>query len=359
MRVRFPQAPFFPVDVKTELCVTSLPIPEKAGDSSAALPETVAAETFLGVVFRRTRYAIAVVFSGWLFCTLGWKMAAPPPEWGSFSLLAWSTSGVVMATLTLTALLLLATAVSTLLVHPDTPHMGLCCALVGLGGLSIRGGTSYMLIRHAELTVTYREVSQRLAVECVQWGVIFLVAEMLARGLHDRFFANTSWLNRTGVDLAAAADRMGPGGGAGSPAGIAGSVSKTIGTAGLPKALGIPLAMILSMLLASWFLYCFLQTPNKGQVMFGCFGAFLLSTLLTYYAFPRVAALAMLLAAPATGAVGYLWSANYMPKYPGHAGMFFGNALPIDYVCAGIPGAIFGYYLALHWDLHSRATESA
>jgi hypothetical protein len=249
--------------------------------------------------------------------------------------------------------------VSTLLVHPDTPHMGLCCALVGLGGLSIRGGTSYMLIRHAELTGTYREVFEHLAVECVQWGIIFLVAEVLARGLHDRFFANTSWLNRTGVDLAATAERMAGTAEAASPPGIAGSLSKSIGTAGLPKAVAIPLAMIASVLLASACLYCFLQTPTKGQVLFGCFAAFFLSTLLTYYAFPRVAALALFLAVPVTGAVGYMLSANHLPKYPGHAGLVFGNALPIDYICAGIPGAIFGYYLALHWDLHSRATESA
>ena len=66
-------------------------------------------------------------------------MAAPAAEYAGVSLLVWGNHGVVTA-LVLTLILLAATAISALLVHPDNPHMGLFCALLGMAGLSIRGG---------------------------------------------------------------------------------------------------------------------------------------------------------------------------------------------------------------------------
>src|SRR5512133_2715686 len=69
-----------------ELHVTA--VPEPAAESGVVKAEH-AAESFMGVVFRRTRYAVAIVLSGWLFCTLGWMFAAPPADWGGVSLLVW------------------------------------------------------------------------------------------------------------------------------------------------------------------------------------------------------------------------------------------------------------------------------
>ena len=43
--------------------------------------------------------------------------------------------------------------------------------------------------------------------------------------------------------------------------------------------------------------------------------------------------------------------------YPGEASSFAMRALPIDYVAAGVPGAILGYYGGFRWALHSQETE--
>ena len=99
-------------------------------------------ETSWDVTYRRARYACAIAVSVLLFWIVGWKLAAPPADWGGVSLLAWGDSGLV-ASVGLTLLLLGATTLCSLLVHPDSPHMGLFCALIGLAGLSIRGGPAH------------------------------------------------------------------------------------------------------------------------------------------------------------------------------------------------------------------------
>jgi len=262
-----------------------------------------------------------------------------------------------VAGLVLAGLLVIATGISALLVHPDTPHMGLCCALMGMAGLSIRGGTIYMLIRHAELRElgggeTYARDFRMMAIEAILWGIVLVVAERFARALHDRFFANVRWLTRTGVDLAKGPPKS-------ETLGTAIWVAKRVGTLNLPRVAAMVLAFVVNAVLGALVLFLVLQAQSKGQALFGCFAAFFVSTLLVYYAFPRVPAAALFLSVPAAAAAGYWLTAGYAIVYPGHAGLYFGNALPIDYMSAGVPGAIFGYYLALHWDLHSRVAENA
>jgi hypothetical protein len=66
-----------------------------------------------------------------------------------------------------------------------------------------------------------------------------------------------------------------------------------------------------------------------------------------------------MLAVPLTAACGYLYGMNMQGLYPGEPGFFMARALPIDYISAGIPGAILGYYAGFRWSLHTPPeTES-
>jgi hypothetical protein len=318
---------------------------------AAAVQPALAPESFLAVVFRRTRYTIAVILSAVLFCTLGWQLAAPPPEWAGVSLVAWHNHGI-FAALALAIMLLVATAVCSLLVHPDSPHMGLACALLGMAGLSIRGGTIYMLVRFAQQPGgSFAVIAQGLAVECVEWALILLIVESAGRMIHDRFFANTHWIMRTGPELGAALVSNTQEGAV--IMGVALAVSKFCGTRNLPRRIATPLAMLASGALACLLLYVLMQTQHKGQVLMACLAAFFLSTLLAYLVFPRVPIVALLLTVPLTAAAAYIYGSHAAASYPGHISFFALRALPIDYVTAGVPGAVFGYYAGFRWALHS------
>jgi hypothetical protein len=314
-------------------------------------------ETFWGIFLRRVRYTAAIVISGFLFWYIGWHLVAPPPEMSGISLIFWTNSSGLFVALGLVVLIMVVTAICTLLVHPDSPHMGLFCALAGLGALSIRGGTSNLLIAMAQVggADKYANCCLGLAVECVQWAILFLIAEMFARTLHDRFFANIHWLTRSGpghtteVLSKFAATR--------AALGVSLAVSQALKTTTMRRRIASPLAIAGSGLIAYILLYVVLQSPMKGQVFFACFVAFFGSTALAFLAFPRVPAIAFFLAVPLTAAVGYFLGRNDLGMYPGYGGAFITRALPIDFIAAGIPGAILGYYYAVHWSLHSDDTS--
>ena len=318
---------------------------------------SAAPESFWGIVFRRTRYVFAIAVSAFLFWHIGWRLVAPPAERSGIALLIWPNAGGVLVAVGLVVLLMIVSAICTLLVHPDSPHMGLFCALVGLASLSIRGGTSGMLVRFAQGDLSsknldhYATVSVLLAVECVQWAILVLIAEMFVRMLHDRFFANTHWLSRSGPGVTDQAIRKF--GATRSALGVSLAVSQFIGTAKFRRRIASPLAFLTSGVIAYVLLYVLLQSDQKGQVFFACYLAFFLSTLLTYVAFPRVPAVVFFLTVPVTAAVAYFLGRHDMGMYPGSGGAFVTRALPIDFIATGIPGAILGYYAGIQWSLHS------
>jgi len=269
------------------------------------------------------------------------------------SLLVWSSGGGLFASLGLVVLLMVVSLVCTLLVHPDSPHMGLFCALAGMMALSVRGGTSHMLMEYAQQRgpAGYANTSTVLAMECIQWAILFWIAEMFVRLLHDRFFTNIHWLSRSGPGLTEEA--LGKFATSRTAVGVSLAVSQFLGTTTLRRRIASPLAIIASGLIAFLMLYILLQSQLKGQVFFACYVAFFVSTLLAYVAFPRVPALAFFLAVPLTAAAGYFAGRNDTGIFPGYGGLFITRALPIDFIAAGIPGAILGYYAALRWSLHS------
>jgi hypothetical protein len=215
-----------------------------------------------------------------------------------------------------------------------------------------------MLVRFAQQPGgSFAAIAQVLALECVEWTLILLIVETAGRLLHDRFFANTHWIMRTGPELGASLLNSTPEGAA--VMGVALAVSKFCGTKNLPRRIAAPLAMLASGALAFLMLYVLMQTQHKGQVLMACFAAFFFSTLLAYLVFPRVAILAFLLAVPLTAAAAYLYGMHAAARYPGHISFFALRALPIDYFTAGVPGAIFGYYAGFRWALHSAEDHGA
>ena len=316
--------------------------------TSADAPSFDDPETFLGVVWRRTRYVVAIVLSAILFTWLGWKVAAPPPDWGGVSLAAWQSQSYLSAFL-LALILLAATAISSLIVHPDSPHMGLFCSLLGMAALSIRGGTVHMLMVYAQDAGATQHLAEAMAFECVEWGCVILLADAFARLLHDRLLANHHWVLRANPILGHKIAKTD----LGVAAGFSKTVSHILHTDRIKGFIRIPLAMAWSGALAFLFLYVFMQSQLKGQVLMACFVAFLISTLCTYAAFPTVPFWSLILAVPLTGAVAFLVGRNAVPVYPGHAPFFAMRALPIDYMTAGVPGAILGLYWGLAWSLGS------
>jgi hypothetical protein len=315
-------------------------------------------ESFWSILVRRSRYLIAIAVSAIIFSFVAWPFIAPPPAMAGVSLLAWSMSTGLIGALVIALLLIIVGTICTILVHPDAPHMGLFCALAGMAVLSIRGGNSHMLIQYGQMTNTWSNRSILLAVECVQWAILIVVVETVVRLAHDRFFANTHWMLRTGVEAAHQHATDWSEGNA-KPMGVSLTVSQALGTKNLNRLLSAPLGMLYSGIVAYLLLYATLQSQQKDQVLFACFIAFFFSTGNAYLAFPRASVLAFALAAPLTAAVGYyLGSTHPAFIYPGQGGYFISRALPIDFIVAGIPGAILGYYAAFRWSLTSHEPKA-
>lgn len=308
-----------------------------------------AAETFLGVVWRRARYVLAIALSAVVFSWLGWSIAAPHPDWAGFSLVIWQSQSILSALL-LALLLLGVTAVCSLIVHPDNPHMGLFCSLAGMAALSIRGGSVHLLMVYGQIHGNLKHLSDCMALECLEWGGVILLADLFARMLHDKLLTNDQWLLRTEQEMGRrikAKERVG------SAAGVSKMLSHFFHTDRITGAVRIPLAMVWLGVIAFGLLYVLMQSQLKGQVLMACFVAFYAATICTYFAFPTVPFWAPILAVPLTGAVCYLVGRDAVPVYPGHAPYFAMRALPIDYLTAGVPGAILGLYYSLGWALNS------
>jgi hypothetical protein len=303
-----------------------------------------AGESFLAVTWRRTRYVVAVALSAVLFSWLGWSFARPPAEWSGVSLMAWPGQGLISAFI-LMGILLLATAICSLIVHPDSPHMGLFCSLLGMAGLSIRGGTVHMLMVYGQTTGKMPAVADALAWECVVWGCVIVLADLFARWVHDKWLANDHWLLRATPERAQKFARTD----LGKAAGFSKTMSAWLHTDRITGPLRIPLAMVCSGAIAYLLLNVLMQSELKGQVLMACFVAFLVSTVCAYAAFPTTPFWAFVLAVPLTGAVMYLVGRNVVPRYPGHAAFFAMRALPIDYLTVGVAGAILGWYKGLEW----------
>ena len=116
--------------------------------------------------------------------------------------------------------------------------------------------------------------------------------------LHDRLLSNHQWLLRNEPEMG---KRMEAKSRLGHAVGSSKTISQSLGTGRIAGPVRIPLAMILSGLLAFGFMFVLMQSQLKGQVLMACFVAFLGSTICAYYAFPTAPFWSFILAVPLTG----------------------------------------------------------
>lgn len=327
----------------------------------ASTARVVEPETMFSVTLRRTKYAVTVFLVGSLFLMF-WRhvllamvgITGPGP-------LAFGLIVGLQPLLALAALLAISVMVGVLLTHPDTPHTGIFCAFMGLIALSIRAGAidfPLHLTWFSEgqvLLGTSKSLFQRLAMECGLYAVLAGAANVVGTHLHRRFFNNAAWLQRLGshretADVIAANDQLR------APVVEAALTNPRANEASeyWISAFG---ALAITGGLAAAIMMLLLRNSAKGQALFACFAAFAGGAFLAQQFFPKTPAWAVWMAAPLAGAAIFL-IANADPRFPGHVLLAPARALPLDYLSAGVPGAIVGYYSSLKWQIHQMVHES-
>ena len=316
------------------------------------------AETLAAVVWRRVRYVLAMLVSGSLLLHLASAAVAPPPPLAGPSLLLWSSQGLAGAALNaliVLGVLLAASAVAMLLIHPEAPHTAMFCSFLVLGYLAAAGGggggTIGLVLREYQEHHQVGTLYQSLALECALWAAIFMLTERALLWLHARGgLRNTHWMTRHGITLGQIqADELLA---LQLPAEQRSTASRRPRLAQLAEDLG---ALVTASAVILVVLSILLQSQEKGQTLFAAFVAGMAGALVAGKPFPRASVWPVCLAVPLAAGVGYLWVAqggSGVVAYPGFARLPLGRALPIDVIALGIPGAILGAHTAIRMHLH-------
>ena len=336
--------------VRREKFVSQLPVTPALAVSDSELAEmAIHPESFWGVVVRRSRYVVAIAASAAVMLYVARPLVSPPPELAGLSLVAWPGHGGIVGAAVLTGVLVACILLSMILCHPDSPHIGIYCALLGLGALAIRGGNIHLMVYSGQTSGRLAAIHKLLALECVQWAVIIIVCEVAIRLFYERLFSNLRWLDRSGLSRESV-EKMGHKVG-GSVGGFAVSLwllalTRKSGDKKPNQIIQNVIAILATVIVASGVLYVFMQSQNKGQVLFALYVSFALGGGLGRAAAPHCDLWALMLAVPLTAALGYLSASTHM-QFPGESASILSRALPVDYICAGVPAVIFGYYTAL------------
>ena len=332
-------------------------LPQGAVPADSATEESTptgpVTESFGAIVLRRTRYAVAIAICAYIFYSLGWALVAPtqPPCFATASLWLGAPAAGLMASVGMLVLLLGCIVLSMALTHPDVPHIGLYCAGLGLAALSIRGGSIRLVASQAQVQGQTATFFTHLAVEAGLWLLIVLMAEAVSLWLFSRVFKNLVWLQRHGSspetpEILQKHDPVNP------------LVDITLGKADTPRdwtaCLG---ALAATVLIGGALLTIMLRTELKGQVLFACFVSFGIAAFAAQQIFPRTATWAIWAGVPLTALIGFAMAGHSAFPYPGHVGLALSRGLPMDYVAAGIPGAVLGYYTGLRWQIHQIIHE--
>jgi hypothetical protein len=317
-------------------------------------------DRFLPVTLRRGRFVAAILLSGLLFWYVGWMVAGPAAPHRTFTLLGWGASPI-MPGLGLLILLIVAAVASMAITHPDTPHAGLFCALLGMGALAIRGGTIYPLLRAAgDDAPGVRQIFMILMQECAFWAAILFVAELVTNWAYRAFFNNTVWIERINPDeyrpgTEAYIQKHRPRGYIGLTLAALKELSgkeepapsrKKPPAKPMNRSVAGFLALALACVVALLLLPVFMQSQGKTQVLFAAFLVFVIAGFVAGNVFAQSNVWPIILCVPLTMAIGY-WRATGKLDYPGFSATGMGRALPVDYVVAGVPGALVGYYASL------------
>lgn len=330
-------------------------IPEPVGNtgdtgSRGAVPTGGDIEPMAAGVIRRVRYAVAIVVSAVIFLYVVWAFTAPPAQYSGITFFGWPMGNSLVAAAAILVGLVATTTLATVITHPDAPHTGIFCAFLSMATMAYKSGTIYLLLRHAEQPAAIGTVYQHLALECLVWAVILVAVEGCNRWLYLRFFHNTSWLLRSGDPKAIIfGAQLVPGGTI-----IAHMALKSAQESKhkLPPIVANIGAFVLSGVVAALILPVFMQSQLPGQTVFAAFVAFGISSALANLAFPDSSSWPLLLAVPATAAFGYLYAPTTLrwageAYVPSHYFSALARTLPMNYIAAGVPGAIFGFYSML------------
>lgn len=307
--------------------------------------------TFSYNALRQVRYVLAMVAAGLLFNWIGDHLLASPWTQGAW-IAAWGPAGSLEAELVMLSALLVAIFLGMLITWPDAPHSGLFTAAVGLCILGIKWGpiTNLLLLQSPGGLPRMYQVLQW---QCVFWIVFVLAGEAISRIFYRLIFRNRLWIHLAGLDglplpemqvhglimpftaSAIQVDRVNRGG-------MAKSVLTNAG------------GLVITGAVASLLLMILLRSQFVGQVFFASFVAFGAGAFAAGAVFPEVSPWAIWPAIPATVAVLYFFSMHSVPRYPGQAALPMAGGLPIDYVGAGLAGAVLGYYTLMRMHLRRQ-----
>lgn len=326
--------------------------------NTAAVTRREVAETFWHVFFRRSRYVAAVIVSGLAFHFLSMGLAIPPAQYSGVSLLAWGQSPAVIA-MTLASLCVLASlsvVLSMAITHPDSPHAGMYCGLLGMSIVAIRGGTTTLMLSVFQTEGREAALYKQLGVESLLLIVVVLAVYVTTKCVYGRYFANATWARRLVHTDGQFAELVKP------SVLPEGTLPVKDGKKSSPAdrvmvSLG---AVAVTMLVGSLMIFVVVQSQAKGQVLFGAYVAFLIAAGAAYTAFPKASYLAYWLAVPLTVALGYFLARSQGEfAIPGHASSAVGRGVPLDYIAAGVPGAIHGVYIAMKWRISTTLHEKS
>ncbi|NNM88688.1 MAG: hypothetical protein HKL95_09230 [Phycisphaerae bacterium] len=331
--------------------VNSDQVPAGAADALAGDRLQHWAGSFSYNALRQVRYVLAMVAAGLLFNWIGDHLLASPWQQGAW-IAAWGPAGSLEAELVMLMALVVAVFMGMLITWPDTPHSGLLTTAVGLCILGLKWGpmTNLLLLQSPGALPRMYHVLQW---QCVFWVVFVLAGEAISRMFYRLIFRNRLWIHLAGLDglplpemqleglmmpltaSAIQADRVNRGG-------IAKSVLVNLG------------GLVITAAVASLVLMILLRSQFVGQVLFAGFVAFGTGAFAAGAVFPEVSPWAIWPGIPVTAAVLYFFSMHSVPRYPGQAGVLMAGALPIDYVGAGLAGAVLGYYTVLRMHLRRQ-----
>jgi hypothetical protein len=314
-------------------------------------------ESFVSIVARRTRYVLAIAICAYLYYTIGWRLvsATQTPGLATAALFQGSIVGGVIAAIGLLVLLLVGMAIGEALAHPDVPHMGLYCACLGLAALVIRGGSIQLMAREAQVNNHTGALFAGFAMESVVWLVILLALDAASLWIFSRFFNNVKWLKRFGSSPNTP-DVL-----------LAHPIYNTLIDISLPTvqktaAKHNPLfsslgALAVTSIVGTALLFVFARTELIGQTLFACIISFGVAGFAAQRFFPRAGTWAVWAGVCTAAVAAFLIAGQFAFPFPGHIGFPPARCLPMDYVAAGIPGAILGYYSGLRWRIHSLVHE--
>jgi len=269
--------------------------------------------------------------SAGLFHSVGWMIARPVDPFGAVSLLG--TASPIIALAELCGLAAVVAGLAAVALRGRLPHAGLFAVAVGLAVMAARGSSADYMVRFPPAGTSRSAVFTLLAAEAVAWAVVIAVGVATAR-LVD------TWLGVDTPDAPRAAQEPG-----------AHRKRKQMSSGGVGNGLlCLLLCTVCAALLIRTIGGTLVTAIHKGQVYFALAGGFYLATLLSVTVSRTRRIIWPLLAVLLISLLGYLaggqWPtaaaaddyrqlSHVMPN-------FACRALPVEYLSAGVAGAIAG-----------------